>query len=129
MGTAREILKEYYARLSDEAARAGLLCDDFSVSGALAKESGKDGFGIELFYSLVKSLAIREIIADNERACALISYELGSPKSEGVSLEAAEIWAIKGEKLASLEIYFDTAAYQKFMLPILFPMARLKNRK
>ena len=103
----RELLVEHYDTLSRKGQPNQSLSDAFSLSGALAPDtSGKDSFSDNLFFKLVESLTVKTIIADGERACALIAYEL-----------------------VSLTIYFDTAAYQKFMLPILFPLTRLKKKK
>ncbi len=126
----RELLVEHYDTLSRKGQPNQSLSDAFSLSGALAPDtSGKDSFSDNLFFKLVESLTVKTIIADGERACALIAYELVSEKGERFSCEAAEIWEMRNGKLVSLTIYFDTAAYQKFMLPILFPLTRLKKKK
>ncbi|HQT45353.1 MAG TPA: hypothetical protein PLO51_05205, partial [Candidatus Micrarchaeota archaeon] len=64
-----------------------------------------------------------------QRACAVVNYTLVSPKGDILSLDAEEIWEMQGGKLVSMEMHFDTAAYQKFMMPALFPISRLKKKR
>jgi len=62
---------------------------------------------------MVKHLEVKLMIVENENACALVSYDLISPKGKNFSGDVAEIWKVKDGKLESLAIYFDTAEFQK----------------
>ena len=55
------------------------------------------------------------MIVENEKACAVVSYDLISPKGKPFQSIAAENWKVKEGKLDSLAIYFDTAAFQQAM--------------
>lgn len=125
----KELLDMYYKAISAKGRLGQLLSEDFSFSGALAEAgAGLDAFEENLFFKYVKSLEVKTMIVEGEQACAVVGYHLESPKGDILSLDAAEIWRMKDGKLLSLSIYFDTAAYQKFMLPVLFPMNRLKRK-
>jgi hypothetical protein len=44
-----------------------------------------------------------------------MSYALVSPHGKQTTLDVAEIWKAKGDRLDSLTIYFDTEAFRTFM--------------
>jgi len=112
----REILKKYYERLSKKEEWQSLLSDNVLLSGTIAKESrGKESFVNNNFFKMIRGLTVKEMIVESENACALVSYDLMSPKFKRFSSVVAEIWKVKEGKLDSLEIYFDTAAFQSAM--------------
>jgi hypothetical protein len=57
----------------------------------------------------------KEVLTDGETACVWMSYQIVSPAGRQTSLDAVEIWTASGGQLASLTIYFDTAAFRSFM--------------
>ncbi|MFH0737349.1 MAG: nuclear transport factor 2 family protein [Candidatus Micrarchaeota archaeon] len=125
----KELLGKYYETLSAKARCDGLLSEGFLLTGTVEKEArGREAYSDNLFLRYVKSLKVKTMIIEGERACAQVHYELASPKGDRFSCDAAEVWTIKEGKLGSLAMYFDTAAYQKFMLPILFPLKRLERK-
>jgi hypothetical protein len=121
----KRLLENYYAALGSKG-RLGMLSDDFSISAGGAPAGG--GHAGNLFFQLIARVEVLEVIAEGSRACALVAYELESGAGGRLGIEAAEIWAESNGRLASLSMYFDTAAYQKFIVPILFPTKRLKKR-
>lgn len=128
--TTKELLDRYYERLSGKGELGPLLSEDFMLAGTGAKEArGRDAHADNLFFRFVKSLEVKTMIIDGERACAVVHYALVSPQGDGFSCDVAEVWEMKNGKLASLAMYFDTVEYQKFMLPILFPLTRLKKKR
>jgi ketosteroid isomerase-like protein len=111
-----EILKRYYFGLSSKGDWHSMLSEDILLTGTIAKESkGKEPFVNNNFFKMVKGLKVLGTIVENEKACALVSYDLMSPKGKSFSSDVAEIWKVKNGKLDSLAIYFDTAAFQKSM--------------
>ena len=112
----REVLKKYYDKLSKKEGWQSLLCDNVLLAGTVAKESrGKEPFVNNNFFKMIRGLTVKETIVENENACALVSYDLMSPKGKRFSSVVAEIWKVKGGKLDSLAIYFDTSAFQASM--------------
>ncbi len=110
----KEILQKYYDCLSKKEGWQSLLSDDILLTGTVAKESkGKEPFVNNNFFKMVKDLKLKRMIVENENACALVSYDLTSPKGKNFSSDVAEIWKVKDGKLDSLAIYFDTAEFQK----------------
>ena len=128
--TTKELLGKYYKTVSGKGRLDQMLSENFSFSGTIGKvAAGRDAFVGNLFFKYIRSLEVKTMIIEGERACAVVGYGLVSPKGDALSLDVAEIWQIKDGKLDSLAMYYDTAAYQKFMLPILFPLSRLKRKK
>jgi len=112
----REILKKYYDGLSKKEGWQSLLSDNVLLTGTIAKESrGRDAFANNNFFRMIRGLTVKGMIVENENACAVVSYDLMSPKGKRFSSVVAEIWKVKGEKLDSLAICFDTAAFQASM--------------
>ena len=110
----KEILQKYYDCLSKKEGWQSLLSEDILLTGTVAKESkGKELFVNNNFFKMVKDLKLKRMIVENENACALVSYDLTSPKGKNFSGDVAEIWKVKDGKLDSLAIYFDTAEFQK----------------
>jgi ketosteroid isomerase-like protein len=112
----RTLLQKYYDSLSKNEGWQTLLSEDVLLTGTVAKESkGKELFVHNNFFRMIKSLKVKQMIVENENAFTLVSYDLLSPKGTKFSSDVAEIWRIKDNKLVSLTIYFDTAAFTKAM--------------
>jgi len=110
----KEILQRYYDGLSRKEGWQSLLSEDILLTGTVAKESkGKELFVNNSFFKMVKDLKLKQMIVENENACALVSYDLESPNGKNFSSDVAEIWKVKDGRLDSLAIYFDTAEFQK----------------
>ncbi len=93
-----------------------MLSEDILLTGTIAKEStGKEEFVNNNFFKMGRGLNIRAMIVEKDNACALVDYDLISPKGKSFTSEVAEIWKAKDGKLESLAIYFDTAQFQKNM--------------
>ena len=109
-----DILNKYYKGLYSRGDWHSMLSDDILLTGTIAKESrGKEAFVNNNFFKMVKGLKVKQMIIENGNACAIVSYDLMSPKGKSVSSEVAEIWKVKAGKLSSLAIDFDTAAFQR----------------
>ncbi len=66
------------------------------------------------FYSMIRSVKLRELISDGARACALTRYELQPPNGDpAFSSDVAEIFTVRNGEIVALEIFFDTAPYPK----------------
>jgi ketosteroid isomerase-like protein len=114
--TTKELLNKYYESLSRKGEWSSLLSENFLLTGTVAKETrGRDAFVNNMFFKLVKGLKVKTMIIEGESACAVVNYDLVSPKGKSLSCDVAEIWKVKNGKLDSTAIYFDTDAFQKFM--------------
>ncbi len=112
----RELLGKYYSGLASKGDWYSMLSDEILLTGTIAKESkGKEPFVNNNFFKMVKGLNVKQMIVENENACAVVLYDLMSPKGNSFTSEVAEIWKMKNGNLESLAIYFDTAQFQKAM--------------
>jgi hypothetical protein len=99
----RALLNKYYDDLAKKEGWQSLLSDDVLLTGTVAKESrGRELFVTNNFFRMIKGLKVRQMIIENDNAFALVNYDLVSPKGTGFSSDVAEIWKVKGNKLASL---------------------------
>jgi ketosteroid isomerase-like protein len=80
-------------------------------------EEGREAVikSFDRFLQAVQSVRVKQMIVENENACAIASYDFVSPQGNKLNLDVAEIWNVKGGKLVSLTIYFDIAEFRKFM--------------
>jgi len=112
----REILSKYYSQLSKGDRWQALLSENIVLTGTVAKETrGKDAYVNNTFFKLIRGLKVQKMIVERDSACALVNYDLVSPRGKSFKCDVSEIWSIKSEKLDSLAIYFDTAAFRNFM--------------
>ena len=101
----KEILLKYYDGLSRNGGWGSLLSEDILLTGTVAIESrGKELFVNNNFFKMVKDLKLKRMIVENENACALVSYDLTSPKGKDFSGDIAEIWEAKDRRLDSFAI-------------------------
>ena len=65
------------------------------------------------FFSMIKSVEVRDVVVEGARACALTRYQLQVPSGQPFQSDVAELFTVRGDKISSLAIYFDTAPFPK----------------
>lgn len=117
--TTKEIVQNFYQALAQKNGWQTLLSEDiiFTDSGLKIHEEGREAVikSFDRFLQAVQSVRVKQMIVENENACAIASYDFVSPQGNKLNLDVAEIWKVKDGKLASLTIYFDIAEFRKFM--------------
>jgi ketosteroid isomerase-like protein len=114
--STKGLLEKYYDDLSSKRNWGSLLSDDFLFTGTVAKESrGREPYVNNGFFKRVRSLQVKEMITEGASGFAIINYDLVSPGGKPFSSDVAEFWKAKEGRLESVAIYFDTAAFSKFM--------------
>ena len=84
--TVKELLNKYYDGLASKGDWHSMLSDEILLTGTIVKESrGKKPFVNNNFFKMVRGLKVKEMIVENEKACALVSYDLTSPKGKSFS--------------------------------------------
>lgn len=76
-----------------------MLSDEILLTGTIAKESRRKEPFVNNNFKMVTGLKVKEMIAENKKACALVSYDLMFRKDKSFSSEVAEIWKVKDERL------------------------------
>ncbi len=116
--TTRETIERYFASIPHGGWEA-FIADNFTfinsnfdniVQGRAAyiEAAGR-------FFRGTTSVEIRRMITENDQACVLARYGLRSPKGKTGVCDVAEILTVKGDKINSSAIFFDTAALANFM--------------
>ncbi len=114
--TTKKLLDKYYDFLRKKEDWDSLLSDDFLLTGTGIKESrGREAYKGNNFFRCVLDLKVKTMIIDGDSACAVVNYDLMSPKGNKFNVDIAEIWKVRGGKLASIVVYFDTVYFQKMM--------------
>src|SRR3954447_13658254 len=118
--TTKELVQRYYDSLAQKDNKwQALYVEDatFSDASQTLNAIGKDAViqSFTAFLNAVKGVKVKQMIAEGEYACAVINYDYVNPKGETLSQDVAEVWTVKGNRLAKLTIYFDLTAYRNFM--------------
>ena len=114
--TTRETIGEYFRALSERRGWQTFLADGMVFTrrtSPIRKVIGKDAFieSTKGFYSMIESFEVRQLMVDGDRACALTRYSLRPPAGDAFTSDVAELFAVENDRIASFEIYFDSAPY------------------
>ncbi|MGH7483396.1 MAG: nuclear transport factor 2 family protein [Longimicrobiales bacterium] len=114
--TTESTIDGYFKALSSGDDWQAYVAEDiaFTSHGTPEKHvTGRDPFiaSTKGFYSMIRSIEVRQLIIDGDRACALTRYVLQPPKGEPFTSDVAEIFAVRDDLIDSFEIYFDSAPY------------------
>ena len=116
--TTRDTIRAYFDSLKEKRDWEAFLSDDlvFTSFGTPFKHvTGRGEFreSTKRFYAMIKTLVIKDIIVDGERACALIRYELQPPGGPILESHVAEVFEVRADKIKTFDIYFDSAPFPK----------------
>jgi ketosteroid isomerase-like protein len=114
------LIQRYYDSLANhDNAWQNLYADDahFSDASGTLDAQGRAAV-IQSFTPFLKGVAdvrVKQLIVDGGDACAVVDYTYVNQKGATMRQDVAEVWQVRGEKLAKLTIYFDLTAYRAFM--------------
>ena len=113
----KEIIESYYDGIAQKKGWESVISEEIIFSGAGPKTVGKTAYieGTSRFLRAVKSSKVVTLIIEGDKACAVVRYELVSPKGKEMSSEVAEILSVRDGKIDSSSIFFDTAGFKEFM--------------
>jgi ketosteroid isomerase-like protein len=114
---AREIVQRYFEELTRKGNWESLLSDDIaftSFTSPVKQVTGKASYleSTRRFFSMIKTLEVRDLIVEGTKVCALTRYQLQTPAGSFQS-DVAELFTVTNGKISSLAIYFDTAPFPK----------------
>jgi ketosteroid isomerase-like protein len=115
--TTRETIERYFDRLAAKSEWPECFADHVaftSYTSPTREVKGKAAYleATKRFYSTIQSVEVRQILVDGTRAVALTRYDIQQPGKPLFTSDVAEVFSVKGEKIDSLAIYFDTAPYR-----------------
>lgn len=117
--TTKDTIESYFAKLAQKNGWETLLGDNIvftSFTSPMKQVTGKDAYlqATKRFFSMISSVEVRDLIVSGDQACALTRYDLRPPNGgSAFSSDVAEIFAVRGGKIDSLGIYFDSAPFAK----------------
>ena len=115
----KDTIQTYFTKLEQKNGWESLLGDNMtftSFTSPIKQAQGKDAYlqATKRFFSMIRSLQVRELIVAGDRACALTHYELQPPNGGSAFFsDVAEIFSVRNGQIDSLDIYFDSAPFQK----------------
>lgn len=77
-----------------------------SVAGREAVVDSTSGF-----YGMIKTVEVRNLIVDGNKACALTQYELRPPVGDPFTSDVAEVFTVENGKISTFSIFFDSAPF------------------
>jgi ketosteroid isomerase-like protein len=117
--TTRETVERYFDHLARRKDWEASFADDVrftSYTSPVKELQGKAGYlqATKRFYSMIRSVEVREVVTDGDRACARTHYTLQPPNGgPEFTSDVAEWFTVRDGAIASLEIYFDSAPFPK----------------
>ena len=113
------VVQQYFDRLERGAAWQDLFADDVAFTShtdPVNQVTGREPFldSTKRFYGSIASVALRELGASGDKAFALTRYGIRGPDgTRAFDSDVAEVFHVKGGKIAALDIYFDSAPYPR----------------
>lgn len=117
--TMDALLQAYYEGLGKRSNWERTIADDFTFVGGKpgSVTNGKPAYveAIRRFARVFETVAVKHAIVNQDEACVIATYDVVSPSGKTTTVDIAEVWTRRGDRLASLAIYYDTAGWQAFM--------------
>lgn len=116
--TTRELIEAYFDSLKQRKGWESFLSDDViftSFTSPVRRISAKAAFleATKRFYGMYGAFEVRDLLIDGNKACALTRYELRPPQGSAFESDVAEVFGVRDGKIATFDIYFDSAPYPK----------------
>ena len=116
--TTKDIVEGYLGNLKQKNDWQSFLADDMtftSFTSSIKRVSGRAAY-LEVtkrFYSMITQLEVRDLLVDGNKACALTRYTLQPPAGAAFESNVAEVFGVRDGRIASFDIYFDSAPFPK----------------
>ena len=115
----KDLLDIYYKGFAQKKEWESVISDDFifqdCVMTRTAPVKRKKAYieVIERFSRVFKSMHVKNMIVEGEKACVIGNYDYIFPNGISMNGDVAEIWTAKNGKLNSLTIFFDTHTFDR----------------
>lgn len=116
--TTKDTIREYLSSLQRKDGWENYFADDLvftSFVSPVKRVTGRTAFleATRGFYGMIVSLEVHNLLVDRDRACATTRYQLQPPVGDAFTSNVAEVFAVSGGRIRSLEIYFDSAPFPR----------------
>jgi ketosteroid isomerase-like protein len=116
--TNAEVFRDYLERFTqgDIAGAGELLAEDFTFDGPILQSSGKGDFlsGSATAAGIARGCHIHRQWVDGDTVCSIYDFKVETPLGAG-SIPMAEWSVVRGGRLVSSRLIFDTAALSALM--------------
>ena len=116
--TTKELIKNYFSAIHKDGWE-DYVADDFVFSnGSFDKVAhGKAAYlkGAGTFFKTTTAVDVRQMLVDGDKVALLARYTVRTPKGYAGTCDVAEFLTVKGDKLTSSTIFFDTKALEELM--------------
>src|SRR5579864_4165341 len=114
----RTAVDAYFKALKAKGDWRSLLAEDIAFTSRTSPVRRIDGRAAFLeetkrFYSTIGVVDVRQVIVEGNHACALTRYTLQPPAGTAFESDVAEIFTVRDGKIATFDIFFDSAPYPK----------------
>jgi ketosteroid isomerase-like protein len=114
----RETIRAYFDKLQHKQGWESFLSEDVaftSFTSPIKTAVGRAAYleATKRFYSTIASVEVKDLLVEGDKACALTRYELQPPQGPAFRCDVAEVFRVRDGKIASFDIYFDTAPFPK----------------
>lgn len=115
--STKQLLEIYYKGFAEKANWEDVIAEDFQYRGGDMTQPepimGKQAYVeiIKRFSRLFLAMRVKEMIIQDDKACVIGNYDFRFPNGQEINGNVAELWTVKGDKLQSLTIYFDTLIF------------------
>ncbi len=114
----KETLQEYYRCFEKKQDWEDFFTEDvaFTVFTSPGRQTQGKALmlkGVQNFLASVRSMEVRDLIIEGNKACGLVHYEMQTPQGSAFPSDVAEIFTFKNGKFDSFGIYFDNSPYPK----------------
>jgi ketosteroid isomerase-like protein len=117
--TIESLLETYYEGFAKKQGWESVIADDFQFTGGdLTRQTPLVGRAayvevINRFSRVFDTMHVQQLISEGDRASVIGNYDFCFPNGVRLNGNVAELWTAKNGKLASLQIFFDTACFEK----------------
>jgi len=115
--STRETITKYYDGVKKKDGWQSVISDDMAFTMGTQTTKGKAAY-VEItgrFLHAVTDANVKETIIDGDKACIIVAYDMMSPRGNTSTKDVVEVLSVKGDKIASSSIYFDTEDFKTFM--------------
>jgi ketosteroid isomerase-like protein len=112
----KEIVESYYDGVAQKRWWESIISEEIAFTGPGINSKGKNAYveATARFLRAVKISKVIQMIIEGDNVCAIVRYDLESPKGNRMSSDVAEILSVRNGKIDSSTIFFDTIAFKEF---------------
>ena len=114
--TTKATIEGYFVSLKQKKGWESFLSDDMvftSFTSPVKQITGRAAYleATKRFYGGIVAFEVRDLLIDGDKACALTRYQLQRPQVPAFESHVAEVFRVRDGKIASFDIYFDSAPF------------------